>query len=157
MRLAIFALLLFSGTVAFCQSAVPAPVNPGQHWLTPPGTAQPGRDFTTPPPDWHFYGVVPPRTLILPNAGPLRPRGDARIDPKMIVHPPPSSLGEQPPGTMVAQNLYPGLQLLPIEGAKARAIPTIWPNLKVQQIPTAWPKCAIKPVEIGAAGQPAGK
>ena len=41
--------------------------------------------------------------------------GDAEIDPKMIVHPPQSSIGVTPPGTPMALNEYPHLQMLPIE------------------------------------------
>ena len=153
MRFAILGLLLSCETVAFCQSAPTAPANPEQDWLTAPGMAQLGRDFGKLPPGGHFYGLLPPKTVILPNPGPLRRALDARADPRMIVHPPPSSLGEQPPGTLVAQNLYPGLRILPIDESKANPQPlsTTWPKLKLQQIPTAWPKCEIKPVESGAA------
>lgn len=159
MRLTILALLFSSCTTAFCQTAAPAPAHPQQNFLTPPAIAQPCRDFSRLPPDWHFNSVAPQRMIILREAGVQRRGLDAEIDPKMIVHPPQSSLGEQPPGTLVAQNLYPGLRLLPIEESKAKAepIPITWPNLKVQQIPIAWPKCAIKPVVGEATGQPQGK
>jgi hypothetical protein len=36
---------------------------------------------------------------------------------KIIVHPPQSSIGVNPPGTPMAQNEYPHLQMLPIEAA----------------------------------------
>ncbi len=159
MRLTILALLLSSGTAAFCQTAAPAPATPQQHFLTPPAIAQPGRDFNRLPPEWHFDSVAPRNTIILKDAGVPRRGLDAEIDPKMIVHPPQSSLGDQPPGKLVAQNLYPGLHLLPIEEAKAKAqpIPITWPDLKVEQIPIVWPKLEIKPVESGVTGQPAGK
>jgi hypothetical protein len=159
MRLTTFALFLSAGTVAICQSAARAPANPGQYWLTPPGMPQPDRDFTRLPPDWHINPIVPMRTTIVPPPGPLRPWDDAQIDAKIVVHPPPSSIGALPPGTLVAQDQYPGLQLLAIEQsqAKGQPIPTRWPNLKIENIPIAWPKFEIKPVDSGAKGPAAGK
>lgn len=78
----------------------------------------------------------------------------------MIVHPPKSSLGAQPQGTMVAQNEYPGLQFLPIEVASAelKPIPIAWPNLKLQPIPIEWPKAkalsAASPAPISRSRSP---
>jgi hypothetical protein len=71
------------------------------------------------------------------------------IDPKMIVRPPKSSLGVQPQGTLVAQNLYPGLRFQPIETSTARLypIPTPWPNLKLQKIPIVWPNYKLISIE----------
>jgi hypothetical protein len=71
----------------------------------------------------------------VPN--PTRHLNDAHIDPQMVVHPPKSSLGVQPPGTLVAQNQYPNLRFLPIDWpeAKIELIPIYWPNLKVEAIP----------------------
>jgi hypothetical protein len=55
---------------------------------------------------------------------------------------------------MLAQNLYPGLQLLPVEEPKldesklkAQPIPITWPSLKVENIPIVWPETQIKAVE----------
>jgi hypothetical protein len=96
--------------------------------------------------------------ILLPAPGPP-PRFDAQMDPRIVVHPPQSSLGVQPPGSLVAQNLYPGLQLLPIEQSRATAepIPAIWPHLKIKQIPIIWPKGVIKPVQGSVNAQLAGK
>jgi hypothetical protein len=58
----------------------------------------------------------------------------------MIVRPPASSVGVQPPGSQIAQNLYPGLELLPIQQFKGEPIPTTFPNMKVEQIPITWPQ-----------------
>jgi hypothetical protein len=73
-----------------------------------------------------------------------RPK-DAQIDPKIIVHPPASSIGVQPPGMAVAQNEYPGLRMLPIEsaGPHIEAIPTQWPPNRLENIPTQWPMAEI--------------
>jgi hypothetical protein len=163
MRFTILALFLSTGTAAFCQSAAPAPANPEKQWLMLPGTTQPARDFGKLPQDWHFTGIAPMKTMILrdqlavPNGSDAQSR--SQIDPKFIVHPPQSSLGAQPPGTLVAQNLYPGLQLLPIEELKTKGepIPTTWPNLKIEQIPIVWPKAELLPVDSGATGHAAGK
>lgn len=163
MRLTIFALLLSSGTAAFCQSAAPAPANPQQPWLAPPGIPEGGRDFTKLPPDWHITRLVQRKMLILPGPPPLHSfkdsQGDPQIDAQIIVHPPPSSLGEQPTGPLLAQNLYPGLQLLPIDESKAKGqpIPITWPNLKIEQIPIVWPKLEFNPVQSSANGPAAEK
>jgi hypothetical protein len=79
--------------------------------------------------------------LIQPQLPAARRLDDAQIDPKMIVHPPQSSIGVQPPGTAVAQNEYPHLQLRPIESANSilQAIPTRWPRFQLEKIPTQWP------------------
>jgi hypothetical protein len=75
------------------------------------------------------------------------------------VHPPQSSVAVQTPGTQIAQNLYPGLTLMPIDQWKGNGqqIPITWPNLKVQNIPTSWPKFEIKSVQSSPASIPAGK
>jgi hypothetical protein len=168
MRLATFALFLSAGPVALGQSAAPAPANPEQHWLTPPaladpgladpGLAEPGRDFTKLPPQWHFDSALPLTTMVLPAPAPHR-WDDAQIDPKIVVRPPQSSLGEQVPGTLVAQNLHPGLSALPIQEsqAKGKPIPTTWPNLNIHNIPIVWPKAQIKPVESSATGSASQK
>jgi hypothetical protein len=74
---------------------------------------------------------------ILPNAVAARRWDPAQIDPKMIVHPPQSSIGVQPPGTLVAQNEYHHLQMLHIVSASFNlgAIPTQWPRLKKGEKP----------------------
>lgn len=86
--------------------------------------------------------------IISPVTGALR-SGGVRVDPEMVVHPPASSIGDQPPGIAVSQNHYPGLELLPIEQAKDWPAPAAWPNLKMQQIPIVWPNFQIKPAESG--------
>jgi len=158
MRLTILALLLSTGTAAFCQSTPSAPANPYQPLLALPGATQVGRDSTKLPPDWHITSLMPRKMEILPGAWPLHPSDGPQIDAQIIVHPPPSSLGEQPQSTMLAQNLYPGLQLLPVDESKldesklkAQPIPIAWPNLKVENIPIVWPQTQIKPVEIKPA------
>jgi hypothetical protein len=82
-----------------------------------------------------------PKVLIVPAPQNAHPLNNARIDPKMIVHPPKSNLGVQPPGTIVAQNDYPNLRIQPIDTAHSavEAVPTNWPALKVQTIPNQWP------------------
>lgn len=132
MRLTILALLLSTGTAALCQSVAPAPANPQQPGLAPFGITQGGRDFAKLPPDWHLTSVLPRKMEIQPGPW-LQHRFNPQIDAQIIVHPPPSSLGEQWPGTLLAQNLYPGLQLLPIDESKPKGqpIPTTWPNQKI--------------------------
>ncbi len=118
MRFAILGLLLCAGTTAFCQSTAPSPATPS--WQNPLVATPPARDFSKLPPGWHFSGTVPPRALLQPKMLKLpkpetdRPLVGAEIDPKIVIHPPQSSIGVNPPGTPMAQNEYPHLQMRPI-------------------------------------------
>jgi hypothetical protein len=143
MRPVILALCFCAGTTAFCQSTVPAPMTPESPWQTPLMiTPSPARDFSKLPPGWHITDVKPlpaPRMLFQPPH-PLTTRrlGDAEIDPKIIVHPSATSIGVLPPGTQVAQNAYPHLQLRPIESSNSalQQTPTNWPSFQIETIPT---------------------
>ena len=136
MRLATLALFLCAAPATFCQSTAPAPANPDRLWSPPPQFTQPGRDFRKPPPNWGTLNILPRTRIILPHSGFGRLWDGARLDRKIIVHPPQSSLGDQPPGTLVAQNLYPNLRMLPID----------WPNAKIEEIPTAWPMLKLEAI-----------
>jgi len=59
----------------------------------------------------------------------------------------------------MAQNLYPGLEFLPIDGTKTglQSIPITWPEFKIEQIPTAFPKCRITPADAGTSAATAKK
>jgi hypothetical protein len=148
MRLWIFALSLCAATVAFCQSSAQVPVNPDKVDQLSPAFHWPGTDFSKMPPRWQTSSVSAPPMISLQNTGPTRRQDNAQIDPRMVIHPPKSSLGTLPPGTMVAQNVYPGLQLLPIEisSAKGQPSPIVWPNLKLQSIPIVSPMLKSLPV-----------
>jgi hypothetical protein len=153
MRLAVLALFICGGTMATGQQTAHAPAFPEQPSLTSHGMALPSGDFAKHPPQRHFNLVVPRSAIILP--GSLRQPNDAQIDPKIIVLPPQSSIGEQTPGMQVAENLYPGLKFLPIDESKAKLepIPTSWPNLKIENIPTVSPKLEVLPVQGATAGK----
>ena len=155
MRLMTLALFVSAATTAFCQSSAPAPINPDTLGQLTPEFTQPGMDFSKLPPNWNLVIVKPRGTLVLPRIITVQVLSSAAIDPKIIVHPPQSSLGVQPPGTLVAQNLYPNLQLLPIDWPKAKIeqIPTQWPNYKLARIPTEWKvKAVMRLVQNGNAG-----
>lgn len=129
MRLTILAVFLWVGNTAFCQSTAPAPLIPDNLRQTLPAVTPPARDFSKLPPGWHMTDVAPlspPKILLQQNVSVARGWDDAQMDPKIIVHPPQSSIGVQPPGTPVAQNEYPNLKKLPIAsaGLKPQAIPT---------------------------------
>jgi len=130
----VIALLLCVGTTAFCQSAAG---NPGDLGRIQTVFTQPVSDLNTLPADWRMTNGAPPKMSVSPSAGVVQHKSLAQIDPGMIVHPPRSSVGVPPPGTLVARNLYPGLALLPIQ----------WPRLKVQAIPTLWPRRKIGPCD----------
>jgi len=168
MRSTIFALFACAGTLAIGQSTGPASANPSQYWSIPPGITQTGSNpFTEeflkqsiqPSRNWHFNPSIPQQTLTVPRHDLVSPGDVLKIDPQIIVHPPLSSLGEQQPGTLIAQNLYPGLQFLPIQKCKGMGepIPTIWPNGKVRQIPTVWPNFKMLPAQRKATAKAEGK
>lgn len=155
MRIAIFAMLLCGETMALGQTGQPGtmPAQNADGWkVQPPQATQSGRVFL-PPPEWRMKMDVPPMRQVFP--GDLVWKDKLQVDPGMVVHPPQWSLGEQPKGTLMAQNLYPGLELLPITKPKGAGgpIPITWPQLKVEQIPTAWPMEKINPVLKGAAAK----
>jgi hypothetical protein len=132
MRLTILGLLFCAATTALGQATAPSPASPDNLWQAPLLVTPPARDFTklppwwqasALPPGWQASAVAPPRFLFQPKV-PGAPQaetgsrlGDAEIDPKIIVHPPQSSIGVIPPGTPMAQNEYPHLQMLPIESS----------------------------------------
>jgi len=141
MRLSMLALFLCAGTTALCQSSAQAP------W----STDKPGQKMQQ---GWNLTSDVPLKSFTLPKgldneATPRLPQ-NAQIDPKMVLHPK-SSLSLQGPGTLVAQNQYPNLQLLPIQSptSPVKTIPTQWPNVKLQSIPTQWPGLQISPIQSG--------
>ena len=140
------------GAAAFGQSAPGDLLNPNAAGQSP-WTAQ-DRDFGKLPPGWSGAAKAPFGTLVRPAPAPRPPLGDARIDPQMILHPTARDLGTQPPGTLVAQNLYPGLKFQPI-GAQLCAprgglLSTTWPKLKVEPIPITWPNMKRMPVGTDA-------
>jgi len=148
MRTAILSLFL-SGTAAFCQSPAPAPVTPQPLWqtpLVPPPLS--GRDFSKLPPGWHSAPPIEPKMMLVPNPADTSRSKDAQIDPEIIVHPPPSSIGAQAPGAAVAQKEYPHLRMLPIDSANhaREEISTAWPCYRLDAIPTQRPMHEIMPV-----------
>jgi hypothetical protein len=97
-----------------------------------------------------------PKILLVPAPEKAHPLNNAQIDPKMIVHPPQSSLGVQPPGTIVAQNEYPNLRIQPIDSARSalEAIPTNWPAFQVEKIPTQWPSFRLGGSRVASSSNP---
>jgi hypothetical protein len=148
MRISIFALFVSIGLTATGQSPGPGAVKPQPQWLLPPISIHPGASFDQAPREWHLNPDVPFNSIVLE---PPQQKSAAPIDPQMVLHPPQSKVGEQAPGTLMAQNLYPGLQFLPIDGPNpgAREIPITWPERKLKNIPTDWPKYELKVVENG--------
>jgi hypothetical protein len=118
MRLTILGLLFCAGTTVLCQTTPPAPAAPDGLWQGPNAVTPPARDFSKLPPGWQASAVVPWRALIQPKAPEAETGsrlGNAKIDPRIIVHPPQSNISVNPPGTPMAQNEFPHLQMLPIE------------------------------------------
>jgi hypothetical protein len=147
MRSIALALFLCAGTAALCQSPAQTPFNFTWRDQSLPATNSPAN------PDKLFSDarLKPFASLkVFPraekNAAPWSQ--DAEIDPKVIIHPPQSSIGRLSPGTVIEQKEYANLRMLPIDSPRPnmQAIPAQWPNLKVQAIPTRWPQLEISPV-----------
>lgn len=154
------AILLFSlcaglawpGAAAFGQSAPSEllnPKSPSPNPLSQSFWTERGHEFGNLPPG-STATKAPPWTVVRPAPAPRAPLGNALIDPRMILHPTARDLGTLPPGTVVAQNLYPGLKFQPIDaekcGPKSGLLSTTWPRLKVEPIPITWPNAKMKPV-----------
>jgi len=140
MRVLVASLLLSAGVPLFCQSAGTLPA---------PDEYLPRKALGKSSPAWHMTPGESSKMMLPPGTGSLK-AGSAQIDPGMVVHPPPASIGVQPPGTLVAQNLYPGLKLMPIEQPKPKGIPipTTFANARMVEIPTTWP--GYKAIAIGS-------
>jgi hypothetical protein len=157
MRIAILALFLYAGSAAFGQLGPVGPLIPNHSGSLPsPWTAQ-GRDFGKLPPGWPATLNMPSWIVINPPPVTLKPLGDAQIDPKIILHPQHSRVGVQPLGTQIAQNQFPGLELLPIQWPKLKIepIPTVWPNLNMEPISTMCAECRMGGMTPARAGAPA--
>ena len=142
-------LVVCSGSPLVCQTPGQAPAEPGQSGQKSPDAFLPQTEISKGPPvPITLDGVL---TMTLPpGTGKVRAPG-AQIDPKMVVHPPQTSIGMEPPGTQVAQNLYPGLELMPIDRSKTKVepIPTTFSNMKVEKIPTTWTEFTVSPIQSG--------
>jgi len=73
-----------------------------------------------------------PRIVV---AAPTPGLADPHMDEKIIHRPPQGTFAQQQPRTPLAGNLYPGLQLLPVETARLEPIPVYFPRVKVEPIP----------------------
>ena len=123
MRSAFLVLFLCAGTAAFAQSN---PANPGSSFkleLTQPAFTQPASDSAKPHVDLHGTNTQLWKSFTISNPRELKQKDNSQIDPGIIILPLKSSIGTQPPGKPIAQNLYPGLELLPIEEPKANLQP----------------------------------
>lgn len=154
MRFGAVVLFLSAGATAFSQLAAPVPSSPEKPWAPPSNVFLSQKEFSQGSPVWQVTPGGSLKIVVQPGTGSLR-SGGVRLDPEMVIHPPASSIGDQPPGIAVSQNHYPDLKLLPIEQVKEKAepVPTAWPNLKMQPIPIVWPKFEIKPAENGTAAK----
>lgn len=142
-------ILLSVRSLAFGQGNSPAPFNPDNLGNSPSPWTSPRQEFKLPP-NWDPLRVPAPETVLLSPPRSISRLGDVSIDPKIVVHPSPQNLGVQPPSTLVAKNLYPGLKFQLIEGQpdtpSTKPLPTRWPRLKLEPIPTEWPSLKMTPV-----------
>ncbi len=151
MKLVMLALFVGLGTTAMCPSAMgqaagPAPVNPDKLFQLPPQFSIQTPDFGKGLGSGNSLKAMP-HVLVAP---PKVRMNHAEIDRGIIVAPPPQ-FGGREKGTPVAQNLYPGLRLVPLRAGRLEPIPTPWPKLKIENIPTQWPEMKI--VEIAKTAE----
>jgi hypothetical protein len=115
MRAALLVLSLCGGTVVFAQTNPAKPANSFKLELT-----QPAADASNYRAFLHGSNTELWKAFAIPGTRAFQQRNNAQIDPGFILHPPNSSVGVQPPGIPIEQDLYPGLRLLPIDESKAR-------------------------------------
>jgi hypothetical protein len=154
--------LLFSATIpALCQTTPQRPPNPNQ--VNPNQILQLPSQFVLAPLDsikakvFTFNGN--PNDVPMGQVrGPLRmpALADPHLDEQIIHRPPQGAFSQQPPRTPLAGNLYPGLQLLPLnlsstETARLEPIPIYFPKFKVEPIPTTWPSAKAIPVQTATS------
>jgi hypothetical protein len=139
MKCVLVGVVLSTGVMAFAQGASPAPMNPG----TSAWTAR-TQHLDRLPPQWQISSAPLARRIGIP----WKPLGGAEIDPEIIVRPAQRDLGAQPAGTLMAENLYPGLRFQPIElprcSPAVEPLSTLWPKLAIKQIPVDWPNLNMK-------------
>jgi hypothetical protein len=148
MRIAVAVLLICAGAPIFCQTSGQTSVGPGESGTKSPEVFQLQNGVGKGSAAWQIVRL--PTLTLPPGAGEFR-MPTTPADPKMIVRPPQASIGVQPPGTQVAQNLYPGLKFMPIEQAtvKVEPIPIVLPNAKMEKIPTTWTEFKMSPIQNG--------
>ena len=137
----VFMALVVAGVIpALGQAGTIGPQANGGRGLTSSPVLPPAKQSEPSPTQWQMQPGIPFAGRSLP--APVAPR-DLQIDPQIAIHPEPWRLGEQPLGTLMARNLYPGLMYQPIQlpHVKAEPIPTVWPELKMEPIPTQCAKC----------------
>lgn len=126
-----------------------APAAFGQNTLTTPFAPEGFRAPQTLPRTFMLQPLTKPIPMVIvPNA--WFPRAGAEIDPQIVRHPMPGAFAQQQPRVPIAQNLYPGLKLLPTETARMEPIPITWPGFKLEPIPTTWPNVRAVPVKAAA-------
>lgn len=135
-----------------CQTPGQATAGEGERGQKSPDVFLPQSGLSNGTPVWH----ISPDGLLKMNvpAGAGLGRTQVATDSAMVVHPPQTSIGVQPPGTTVAQNLYPGLELMPIGQSKVKVepIPTTWPGMKMEPIPRTLPAYTVVPIQRGKTG-----
>jgi hypothetical protein len=123
-----------------CQLTGLTPPGPLELGQVPPAILQPGMNFGKLLSGDQAKAFVLPRIIVTPKMIAPRRWDDARIDPKILAHPPQSTLGVQPPGTQVAQNEYPNLLMLLIDSPSVtpQPAPSQWPGYRLKAVCTQW-------------------
>lgn len=119
MRLPLLALLSVA-TTAFCQSSTPRDVDPDKLFQMPEKFSETMPDANRPAivQKFRMDSVHPTlhMELVLPGPNPVGPKlNNPQIDPKIILHPPWPSKGDESKGREVSRRQYPNLRFLPIQ------------------------------------------
>jgi hypothetical protein len=162
MRLAAFGFFFCASTMALCQSGPAAPAACDKTPLLSVPQVQDLKSLS----EWRSQrqgcsNLQPARgvSVSITQLGSVQPQSDAMVrrplnrealDVKMIIHPPALSLGVQPKGVPVEQNMYPGLKMQPVGQtniAQLQVSPAPWPLLQIKAISVTWPQLRMIPVQ----------
>ena len=143
MKALIPTLLFCSAIPALCQTTQQRTIDPNQLLNLAPQFAPAPRDSAKPR-FFTFDGNMPMPHIVVTAPAPVLT--DPHFDEKIIHRPPQDTFAQQQPRKPLAGNLYPGLQLLPVETARLEPIPVYFPKVKVEPIPTNMQNAKVIPV-----------
>jgi hypothetical protein len=122
MRFLVPVLLLSSTIPSFCQTTEQHSIDPDQIFQMPKQFQLAPRSFSLSPSFKVQLRIMPLPRVVLPSQVPKV--GDPHLDSQIIRKPPQDSFAHQQTRTPLAMNIYPDLQLLPVETVRQDATPS---------------------------------
>ncbi len=146
--------------LANAQSPAPKPMPDLGGLFQLPATPESGKpQFKLQIPGNGFEAFALPESTLI-----VMPRQQTPADPGMVRRP--KGFAQRQARPAQPHNIYPDLNVLPIEIAKVEGldepgklepIPRVWPNARVEPIPTTWQGYRVVPVTAAADGKTAKK